>query len=100
MGRREGFDGSDSDSDEASVVGFFGGVGFDNGGDCGFWWRWVGGLGLDSCEGSDGFESELWWLRLGFQRGIGGGFLWRCVWLCVETDASPLEVEGEREENE
>ena len=27
---------SDSDSDEASVMGFFGGVGFDNGGDCGF----------------------------------------------------------------
>ena len=33
MGRREG---SDSDSYEALVVGFFGGVGFDNGGDCGF----------------------------------------------------------------
>ena len=29
-------DGFDSDSDKASVVGFFGGVGFDNGGDCGF----------------------------------------------------------------
>ena len=52
-------DGFDSDSDKASVVGFFGGVGFDNGGDCGFWRRWVGGLGLDQHEGSDGFESKL-----------------------------------------
>ena len=36
MGRREGSDGSDSDSDEASVVGFFGGVDFDN-----LWRLWV-----------------------------------------------------------
>ena len=36
MGWREGSDGSDSDSYEALVEGFFGGVGFDNSGGCGF----------------------------------------------------------------
>ena len=36
MGLNRSSDGFDSDSDEASVVGFFGGVDFDNGGDCGF----------------------------------------------------------------
>ena len=36
MGLTWSSNGSDSDSDEASVMGFFGDVGFDNGGDCGF----------------------------------------------------------------
>ena len=36
MGLNRSSDGFNRDSDEASVVGFFGGVGFDNGGDCGF----------------------------------------------------------------
>ena len=36
MGLNRSSDGSNSDSDEASMVGFFGGVGFDNGGDHGF----------------------------------------------------------------
>ena len=36
MGLNRSSDGSDCDSEGASMVGFFGGVGFDNGGDCGF----------------------------------------------------------------
>ena len=36
MGLNQSFNGSDSDSDKASVVDFFGGVGFDNSGDRGF----------------------------------------------------------------
>ena len=36
MGLNRSFDGSNHDSNEALVVGFFGGVGFDNSGGCGF----------------------------------------------------------------
>ncbi|KAF3966110.1 hypothetical protein CMV_009752 [Castanea mollissima] len=53
MGLNRSSDGSDSDSNEALVVGFFGGVGFDNGGSVS--WVWIGvralmGLKLLDCD--------------------------------------------------
>ena len=39
-------------------------------------------------------------VAMGLDRWIGVSWVSMCVWLCVETGASLLEVEGEREEKE
>ena len=87
--------GSNVDSDEASVVGFFGGVVAIASSD------WFDGLCV--CGSVDGLMVCVCvcvcvCVVMGLDRWIGVSWVCVCVWLCVLKPV--LEVGGEREEKE
>ena len=86
---------SNMDSNEASVVGFFGGVVAIGGSD------WFDGLCV--CGSVDGLMVCVCvcvcvCVVMGLDRWIGVSWVCVCVWLCVLKPV--LEVGGEREEKE